>query len=116
MKNRLLRFLLVLLMVGAISLGLVGVLRLLALPVPDLAQPALKQVRQTTERSVRFSPARSAATADLDGRLDIIADQVYDQPDFITNTIRITATGTGLSAGVVSPAKSLRHLRIKKHC
>ncbi|MBI1297273.1 hypothetical protein GC175_20170 [bacterium] len=77
MKNRLIRLTLVLLTVGAISFALVGVLHFLVFSTLELAQPTLAKTKPTLDRPARISFVRSAAAADLDGKGDTVADQVY---------------------------------------
>ncbi|MBI1297264.1 hypothetical protein GC175_20125 [bacterium] len=95
--NRLTRLMLVLLTVGTISFGLLGILRFFALPAPELAQPAFQKVKPTLDRLVRISFTRNAAAADLEGEFDTVADGLFGQPNFSTNTAPITATAAALN-------------------
>ncbi|MBX3000339.1 MAG: NHL repeat-containing protein [Caldilineaceae bacterium] len=98
MKNRLTRLILVLLTVGAVAVGVVAIPQFTTRPAPELAQPALKKTQPTVDRpAARISLARSAAAADLDGKLDAVADQVYGQPDFTSGEAAIPATNSSLN-------------------
>jgi sugar lactone lactonase YvrE len=95
--NRLTRLVLMLLTVGAISFGLLGILRFFALPAPELAQPAFQKVKPTLDRLAWISFTRSAAAADLEGKLDTVADQVYGQTNFTSTLASTPATDSSLN-------------------
>ncbi|MBI1297268.1 hypothetical protein GC175_20145 [bacterium] len=97
MKNRLMRLTLVLLTASAISLGLVGGLNFFTPPNLELAQAALQKAKPTLDRMERFGFVRSAAAADLDGKFDKVADELFGQPDFSTNAAPTAATADVLN-------------------
>jgi sugar lactone lactonase YvrE len=98
MRNRLNRMMLALLTVSLISLGLIGALSVLSRPAPELAQPAPMKLKLAMDKLTKLSFARPASAAELDGRLDTVADVLFGQPDFSTGDAPITATAANLNA------------------
>ncbi len=100
-RSRGIRFMLgamILVLFGLIPISLREFQRQPDPPSASLEQASLKkrvQARMGTLLS-NYS-GRTASAAGLDGRLDLIADQVYGQPDFTTSTTLITATGSSLN-------------------
>jgi sugar lactone lactonase YvrE len=98
MAKKLIRLTFLLLGVGLLSVGLVGGLDFSATPAPEPAQAARQKAKPTLNRTEeRFSFVRTAHAASLDGELDAVADKVYGQVDFTTNTAPITTTASSLS-------------------
>ena len=89
-----------------LSLGMMTLISLMVLLTLQFAnwrnQPTnqnltIRKAQPTNTAPARTSFARPATAATLDGKLDTIADQVYGQADYMSNTAVVPATGDSLN-------------------
>lgn len=95
------------LVLRAIGIALISIITILTLQFwnwsanltnePDTPTLTRLKAQPTTHTPSRISFVRTAAAATLDGELDMVADQVYGQADFISNATPITATDRSLN-------------------